>query len=77
MAPRLAQRAAIVDLYDERFCRMWEAYRCMSEAAFRYLGQMVFQIQLTRRVDALPITLLIHSGPDRPSRLRLPAGPAV
>ena len=27
----------------------------------------------TRRVDALPITLLIHSGPDRPSRLRLPA----
>jgi uncharacterized protein len=26
----------------------------------------------TRRVDALPITLLIHSGPDRPSRLRLP-----
>ena len=31
----------------------------------------------TRRVDALPITLLIHSGPDRPSRLRLPAGPAV
>ncbi|WP_247872445.1 CocE/NonD family hydrolase [Azospirillum sp. TSO35-2] len=28
----------------------------------------------TRRVDALPITLLIHSGPERPSRLRLPAG---
>ncbi|MBP2301395.1 CocE/NonD family hydrolase [Azospirillum picis] len=30
----------------------------------------------TRRVDALPITLLIHSGPDRPSRLRLAAGMA-
>lgn len=28
----------------------------------------------TRRVDAQPITLLIHSGPGRPSRLRLPAG---
>ncbi len=26
----------------------------------------------TRRVDAQPITLLIHSGPDRPSRLRVP-----
>lgn len=26
----------------------------------------------TRRVDEQPITLLIHSGPDRPSRLRLP-----
>ncbi|AWK88829.1 CocE/NonD family hydrolase [Azospirillum thermophilum] len=28
----------------------------------------------TRRVDAQPITLLIHSGVARPSRLRLPAG---
>lgn len=28
----------------------------------------------TRRVDAQPITLLIHSGPGRPSRLRLPTG---
>ncbi|SMH33612.1 CocE/NonD family hydrolase [Azospirillum agricola] len=31
----------------------------------------------TRRVDAQPITLLIHSGPDRPSRLRLPLSGAA
>lgn len=31
----------------------------------------------TRRVDAQPITLLIHSGPDRPSRLRVPLSGAV
>jgi cyclopropane-fatty-acyl-phospholipid synthase len=43
-------------LYDERFCRMWEAYLCMSELAFRHLDCMVFQIQLTKRVDALPLT---------------------
>ena len=43
-------------LYDERFCRMWEMYLAGSEACFR-LGQLVnFQIQLTRKVDALPIT---------------------
>ncbi|MCG5243079.1 CocE/NonD family hydrolase [Azospirillum doebereinerae] len=29
----------------------------------------------TRRVDAQPITLLIHSGPERPSRLRAPLPP--
>jgi cyclopropane-fatty-acyl-phospholipid synthase len=43
-------------LYDERFCRMWEFYLAFSELAFRYTGHMVFQMQLTRRVDALPIT---------------------
>ncbi len=52
----LRERAAITTLYDERFCRMWEVYLCMSELAFRYLNCMVFQIQLTRRVDALPLT---------------------
>jgi len=43
-------------LYDERFCRMWEFYLAGSEAAFRLGGMMVFQIQLTRKNDTLPIT---------------------
>jgi cyclopropane-fatty-acyl-phospholipid synthase len=38
----------------ERFCRMWEFYLAGSECAFRYQNLVVFQIQLTRRVDALP-----------------------
>ena len=41
-------------IYDERFCRMWEFYLAGAEMAFRYQGQMVFQLQLTRRVDTLP-----------------------
>jgi len=41
-------------IYDERFCRMWEFYLAGAEMAFRYQGQMVFQLQLTKRVDALP-----------------------
>jgi len=42
-------------LYDERFCRMWEFYLAGAEMAFRNQGLMVFQIQLAKRVDALPI----------------------
>ena len=51
-----AHRAEIAELYDERFCRMWEFYLISSEAGFRWFGMMNFQIQLTRRVDALPVT---------------------
>lgn len=43
-------------LYDERFCRMWEFYLASAEMGFRYQGLMVFQLQLAKRVDALPIT---------------------
>ncbi len=50
------QRGEISALYDEQFCRMWEFYLASSEIAFRYFGFMNFQIQLTKRVDALPIT---------------------
>ncbi|MEP9352396.1 cyclopropane-fatty-acyl-phospholipid synthase family protein [Xanthobacter sp. KR7-65] len=45
-----------VRLTDERFCRMWEFYLAASEMAFRYQGLNVFQIQLARRLDAVPIT---------------------
>ncbi len=52
----MAQWDEIAGLYDERFCRMWEVYLVSSEAAFRWFGMMNFQLQLTKRVDALPIT---------------------
>jgi cyclopropane-fatty-acyl-phospholipid synthase len=42
-------------LYDERFCRMWEFYLAGAEMGFRNQGLMVFQLQLAKRVDALPI----------------------
>lgn len=43
-------------LYDERFCRMWEYYLATAEAAFLYEDLVVFQIQICKRNDALPIT---------------------
>ena len=35
---------------------MWEFYLAGSEAAFRFQHLMVFQIQLAKKVDSLPIT---------------------
>jgi len=43
-------------LYDERFCRMWEYYLAVSEVSFRHLATTVFQIQLAKRQDAVPLT---------------------
>jgi|GEM_PF-2858731 len=48
------ERAARV--YDERFCRMWEFFLAGSEMAFRHQGQVVFQLQLSKRIDTLPLT---------------------
>ena len=49
-------RDKVREIYDERFCRMWEFYLQVSEISFRYLHQMVFQIQIAKRQDAVPIT---------------------
>ena len=43
-------------LYDDRFCRMWDFYLAGCEAAFRRGELMVFQIQLAKAVDTLPLT---------------------
>jgi cyclopropane-fatty-acyl-phospholipid synthase len=52
----IANRDTIASLYDERFCRMFEFYLCGAEIAFRREGHMVFQIQLTHRQEAAPLT---------------------
>jgi cyclopropane-fatty-acyl-phospholipid synthase len=54
----LANREKIKEMagYDERFCRMWEFYLAGCEISFRYMNQMVFQIQIARRQDAVPLT---------------------
>lgn len=51
-----ANRDRAKEIYDERFCRMWEFYLAASESSFRHMGFMVFQVQLTKKVDALPLT---------------------
>jgi cyclopropane-fatty-acyl-phospholipid synthase len=46
----------VARLYDERFCRMWLFYLVLCEIGFRHRTMMVFQLQLTKRIDTLPIT---------------------
>ena len=49
-------RERVRAIYDERFCRMWEMYLVGSEIAFRHGGHLVFQMQLARAVDTVPLT---------------------
>lgn len=51
-----ARRSEIAELYDERFCRMFEFYLGVSEMSFRQGGQEVFQIQLAKSVETVPVT---------------------
>jgi cyclopropane-fatty-acyl-phospholipid synthase len=43
-------------LYDERFCRMWEFYLALCEVGFRYRTTVVFQLQFSKRLGAVPLT---------------------
>ena len=52
----LLNRDQAKSIYDERFCRMWEFYLSGTEASFRWQNMMVFQIQITKRNDVLPLT---------------------
>ena len=52
----LARRDEVLGLYDDRFSRMCEFYLAASEMSFRHRGLMVFQIQLARQQEAVPLT---------------------
>ena len=52
----LAHREQVERIYDRRFVRMWEFYLAASEMSFREQDLMVFQVQLTKRQDVVPMT---------------------
>lgn len=59
-------------LYDARFCRMWRFYLLSSELTFRHNSQVVFQLQLARKIDTVPVTRsYLHR--DRTTRPLSPA----
>jgi cyclopropane-fatty-acyl-phospholipid synthase len=49
-------RERVLQLYDERFYRMWETYLIGSEVAFRQGGHLVMQIQMAKAIDTVPLT---------------------
>lgn len=44
------------ELYDDTFIRMWRFYLLASELTFRLRGQVVFQFQLSREQEAVPLS---------------------
>jgi cyclopropane-fatty-acyl-phospholipid synthase len=52
----MARRDEAVQLYDERFARMWEFYLAASEMSFRKQNLMNFQILLSKRQGVVPMT---------------------
>jgi cyclopropane-fatty-acyl-phospholipid synthase len=44
------------EIYDDRFVRMWRFYLVACEQTFRFGRQAVFQFQISRRLDAVPLT---------------------
>lgn len=51
-----ARKAEIIALYDERFYRMWEFYLAGAIMAFRHDDHLVWQFQLSRKRDCVPLT---------------------
>ena len=61
-------RQRATEIYDERFCRMWEFYLVACEMAFRHGNLMVVQIQLAHERNAVPPTRDYITDYERSSR---------
>jgi cyclopropane-fatty-acyl-phospholipid synthase len=48
-------RSRAAEIYDERFCRMWEFYLAAVELEFLHGSHMVFQLLIAKTRDAVPI----------------------
>ncbi len=46
----------IIKMFDERFFRMWEFYLLASKYSFVNMGNVVFQIQISKNINNLPLT---------------------
>jgi cyclopropane-fatty-acyl-phospholipid synthase len=64
-----ANRDKAKALYDERFCRMWEWYLAAVDVGFMNGSNMVFQLMLSAKIDAVPIVRDYMLGPPAPARL--------
>ncbi|MGM0554183.1 MAG: class I SAM-dependent methyltransferase [Pseudomonadota bacterium] len=69
-----AIRPEAVKRFDERFCRMWEFYLASCEGTFRWWRQVVFQIQMARAQDAVPLTRDYLYRSDAPEVILKPPG---
>ena len=52
----MSKKGEVLEMFDEKFFRMWEFYLVSCEMAFKWSDQVVFQFQLTKKFKATPIT---------------------
>ena len=52
----IQNKEKIIKMFDERFFRMWEFYLLASKYSFVNMGNVVFQIQIAKNINNLPLT---------------------
>ena len=52
----LENKEKIIKMFDKRFFRMWEFYLLASKYSFINMGNVVFQIQIAKNINNLPLT---------------------
>ena len=52
----LSKKKEVLEMFDEKFFRMWEFYLAGCEMAFKWGDQVVFQFQLTKKNTTVPRT---------------------
>ena len=52
----LKNKDRIIKMFDRRFFRMWEFYLLASKYSFLNMGNVVFQIQIAKNVNNVPLT---------------------
>ncbi len=52
----LENKDKVIKMFDQRFFRMWEFYLLASKYSFVNMGNVVFQIQIAKNINNLPLT---------------------
>ena len=52
----MKHKETIEKMFDEKFLRMWEFYLLISKYSFINMGNVVFQIQIAKNINNLPLT---------------------
>ena len=52
----IKNKEEILKMFDQRFFRMWEFYLLISKYSFENMGNIVFQIQIAKNINNIPLT---------------------
>ena len=52
----LANKSKVIEMFDEKFFRMWEFYLTSCEISFKWGDHVVYQFQLTNNYTSIPTT---------------------